>query len=66
MKGDATEWPVDCEIKDVVLQVIRELKTGKAPRPSCVSLELIAASCEEGVQDGLGLPAECHRLSRER
>ena len=45
------------------------MKTGKAPGPSEVSLELIAASWEVGIQvmaepchrvlDGFGMPVEC-------
>ena len=52
-----------------MLQALNELKTGKAPRPSEVSLELIAASrgvgiqvmaeiCQKSLRE-FGMPAEC-------
>ena len=51
-----------------MLQAINEIKTGKAPGRSEVSLELIAASRGVGIQvmaeicqkvvDGLGMPAD--------
>ena len=51
-----------------MLQALNEMKTGKAPGPSEVSLELIAASRGVGIQvmaeicqkvlDGFGMPAE--------
>ena len=51
-----------------MLQALNEVKTGKAPVPSEVSLELIAASGAVGIQamgeickkvlDGFGMPAE--------
>ena len=51
-----------------MLQALNEMKTGKAPGPSDVSLELIAASKEVGIQmmaeicwkvlDGFGMPVE--------
>ena len=47
MEGDAVEGPVDCVSKEEVVQVLMEMKTGKAPGPSDVSLELIAASREK-------------------
>ena len=44
MKGDEVEGPVDCVSREEVLQALSEMKTGTAPGPSEVSLELIAAS----------------------
>ena len=51
-----------------MLQALNEMKTGKAPEPSQISLELIAASAGVGIQemaeicqkvlDGFGMPAE--------
>ena len=41
---DAVEGLVVCVSREEVLQVLNEMKTGKAPGPSDVSLELIAAS----------------------
>ena len=51
-----------------MLEALHEVKTGKAPGPSEVSLELIAASRGVGIQvmaeiylndlDGFGMPAE--------
>ena len=68
VEGDAVEGPVVCVSREVVLQVLNEMKTGKAPGPSEVSLELIAASREVGIQlmaeichkvlDVFGMPAE--------
>ena len=66
--GDAVEGPVVCVYREEVLQALDEMKTGKAPGPSEVSLELIAASggvviqvmaeiCQK-VLDGFGMPAE--------
>ena len=43
-KGDAVEGPVVCVGREEVLQALNEMKTGKAPGPSEVSLKLIAAS----------------------
>ena len=53
----------------VVVQVINDMKKGKAPGPSHALLELISASGEvenqvvfevcQVVQDGLGMLAEC-------
>ena len=40
---DAVEGPVVCVSREEVLQALREMKTGKAPGPSEVSLRLIAA-----------------------
>ena len=43
-EGDAVEGLVVCVGREEVLQALNEMKTGKAHRPSEVSLELIAAS----------------------
>ena len=67
VKGDAVWGPVFCVCREGVQQELHEMKTGKAPGPSEVSLELIAASgvgihvmaeiCQN-VLDGFGKPAE--------
>ena len=44
VEGGAVEGPVVCVCREEVLQALNEMKTGKAPGPSEVSLELIAAS----------------------
>ena len=44
MEGDAVEGPVVCVTREDILQTLNDMKTGKAPGPSDVSLELIAAS----------------------
>ena len=44
VEGDAVEGPVVCVCREEVLQALNEMKTGKAPGPSQVSIELIAAS----------------------
>ena len=44
VEGDAVEGPVVCVRRYEVVQVLMEMETGKAPAPSEVSLELIAAS----------------------
>ena len=44
MEGDAVEGPVVCVSREEALQASNEMKTGKAPGPSEVSLELIAAN----------------------
>ena len=69
VEGDAVEGPVVCVSREEVLQASNEMKTGKAPGPSVVSLELIAASGGVGIQvmaetcqkviDGFGMPTEC-------
>ena len=68
MEGDAVEGPVVYVSREDVLQALNEMKTGKAPGPSEVSLELIAASGGVGIQVmaeicqkvlyGFGMPAE--------
>ena len=68
VEGDAVEAPVDCVSREEVLQSLSEMKTGKAPGPSEVLLELIAASGGVGIQvmseicqrvlDGYGMPPE--------
>ena len=50
MERDAVEGSVVCvDIKEM-LQALNEMKTGKAPGPSEVSLELIASSGGVGIQ----------------
>ena len=49
MEGDAVEGLVVCVSREEVLQVLTEMKTGKALGPSAVSLELIAASGGVGI-----------------
>ena len=44
VEGDAVEGQVVCVSREEVVQVLNEMKTGKAPGPSDVSLELVAAS----------------------
>ena len=44
MEGDAVEGPVFCVSREEVLQAINEMKTGKAPGCSEVSLHLFASS----------------------
>ena len=44
MEGDAVEGTVVCVNREEVLQALDDMKSGKAPGPSEVSLELIAAS----------------------
>ena len=68
MEGDAVESAVVCVSMEEVLQALNEIKTGKNPEPSEVSLELIAASGGVGIQvlaeicqkvlDGFGMPPE--------
>ena len=43
VEGDAVEGQVICVNREEVLQGLNEMKTGKVPGPSEVSLELIAA-----------------------
>ena len=50
VEGEAVEGPVACVGRDNVLQALNEIKTGNAPGPSEVSLELIAASGGVGIQ----------------
>ena len=50
MEVEAVEGPVVCVSREEVLQALNEMKTGKAPGPSEVSLELIAASGGVGIQ----------------
>ena len=68
VEGDAEEGSVVCVSREEVLQALNEMKTGKAPGPSEVSLELIAAIggaiikvmdkiCQK-VLDGFGIPVE--------
>ena len=48
--GDAVEGLVVSVGREEVLQTLSEMRTGKAPGPSDVSLELIAASRGVGIQ----------------
>ena len=68
VEGDAVDGPVVCANREEVLQALSEMKTGKAPGPSEISLELIATNegidiqvmaeiCQK-VLDGFGMPAE--------
>ena len=50
MKRDAVEDSVVCISREEVIQALNEIKTVKAPGPSEVSLELIAASGGVGIQ----------------
>ena len=68
VEGDAVEGPVVCMDREEVLQALNEMKTGNAPGPPGVSLELIAANGGIGIHvmaeicqtvlDGFRLPAE--------
>ena len=49
MEGDAAKGSVVCASRDDVLQALNEMKTGKAPEPSEVLLELIAANRRVGI-----------------
>ena len=49
VEGDAVEGPVVWVGRETVLQTLNEMKTGKAPGPSEVSLELFAASGGVGI-----------------
>ena len=76
VEGDAVEGLVVCENTQDVLQVLNEMKTGKAPGPSEVSLELIASSGGVGIKvmaeicqrvlDGFGMPVERFKSSGGR
>ena len=51
MEEDAEEGPVVCVSREKdVLQALSEMKTGKDPCPSEVSLELIAATGGVGIE----------------
>ena len=50
VKRDAVEGPVICLSREEVLPTLNEIKAGKAPGPSEVSLELIASSGGVGIQ----------------
>ena len=50
VEGDAVEGAVVCVSREEVLQALDEMKTGRAPGHSEVSLELIAASGGVGIQ----------------
>ena len=49
VERDAVEGPVVCVSREEVLQALNEMKTGKAPVASDVSLVLIAACGEVGI-----------------
>ena len=50
VEGDVVEGLVVSVSRERVLQALNEMKIGKAPGPSKVSLELIAASGGVGIQ----------------
>ena len=50
VEGDAVEGPVVCVSREEVLQALNEMKTGKAPGSSELSLELIATGGGVGIQ----------------
>ena len=50
VEGDAVEGPVVHVNREEVLQALNEMKTGKAPGSSKVSLEFIAASQGVGIK----------------
>ena len=50
VEGDAVEGRVVCLSREEVLQALNEMKTGKNPGPSEVSLELITASVGVALQ----------------
>ena len=67
VEDDAVESPVVCVSREV-LQALNDMKTGKAPGPSEVLLEVVAASggvrikvmaeiCQS-ILNGCGMPAE--------
>ena len=68
VEGNVIEGSVACISREVVLQALNGMKTVKAPGPSEVSLELIAASWGVGIHvmaeicrkvlDRFGMPAE--------
>ena len=49
VETSVVEGPVECVSKEEVVKAIKDMKTGKAAGPSDVSVELIAASGELGV-----------------
>ena len=49
VEEDDVEGSIDCVGEEEVVKVLNEMKTEKAPRPSDVSLKLIAASEEVGI-----------------
>ena len=50
VEGDAVEGVDHCVSREEVQQASNEMKTGKAPEPSEVSLQLIAVCLELGIQ----------------
>ena len=49
MEGDAVQGPIVYVGREEVLQTLNEMKTGKDPEPSEVSLEFIVASGGVGI-----------------
>ena len=66
MERDLVEGSVDSACREEVLQALNEMKTGEAPGPSDVSLEMITASMQavikvmpeicQRIVDGFGMP----------
>ena len=56
VEGNAVEGPVVCVSREEELQALNEMKAGKAPGHSEVSLELIAASGGVGIQVMIVVP----------
>ena len=50
VEGDTVQGRVVCVSREEVVQALTEMKTGKKPGPSDVSVELIATSGREGIQ----------------
>ena len=59
VKGDAVESPVVSVSREEMLQALNEMKTGKAPGTSEVSLDLLAASGGVGIQVMVEI---CHKV----
>ena len=64
LEADVAEGLVVCVGREDVLQALNEMKIGKEPGPSDVSMGLIAASKGVGIHvikvlDGFGMPAKC-------
>ena len=57
VEGDAVEGPMVCVNREEKLQALNEVKTGKAPGPSEVGIQVMAEICQK-VLDGFGMPAE--------
>ena len=50
VEGDAVEGSVVCVGREEVLQALNEIKTGKVPGPSEISLQFISDSGKVGIQ----------------